>query len=144
MTGGTSWHMNTNWLDGEPCVNQWRGITCCPDTHPQLAAGACIAHTGERHALSDPADTVPNGCSSGSVTGTSADAARCVVKSIDLAENNLVGSLNESMSALTSLQYLVVSGNQLYGELPAALSELPSIRRVQVYPNLGVAMNASH
>ena len=26
--GGTSWHLNTNWMSGDPCTNSWYGVTC--------------------------------------------------------------------------------------------------------------------
>ena len=26
--GGTGWADNTNWLDGDPCLNSWFGVTC--------------------------------------------------------------------------------------------------------------------
>ena len=130
-TGGASWLDNTHWMEGEPCVARWRGVTCCPDTHPRLEGGACFAG-GNRIVLNQPEDVFPAGCDSGSVTGTSADVARCVVTAIDLVSNNLVGWLNESVGALTSLQRFVVSGNELSGELPIALSALPVIGHVQV------------
>ena len=27
-TNGPSWKNQTNWLEGDPCSNQWYGITC--------------------------------------------------------------------------------------------------------------------
>ena len=36
---------NTNWLIGEPCINEWHGVLCCPRTHPKLSpdGSACMA-----------------------------------------------------------------------------------------------------
>lgn len=27
-TNGPSWKTQTNWLEGDPCSNQWYGVTC--------------------------------------------------------------------------------------------------------------------
>ena len=27
-TNGPSWRKQTNWLEGDPCSNQWHGVTC--------------------------------------------------------------------------------------------------------------------
>ena len=135
LAGGSMWRDSTNWLEGEPCVDRWRGVTCCSDTHPDMQGDACIAISGDVIHLHQPGATFPGGCGSGSVTGTRADAARCVVTGLNLAGNNLVGVLNESMGALTSLRRLDVSGNQLSGAIPRALSELPVIERVQLEDN---------
>ena len=27
-TNGPSWNNQTNWLEGDPCSNQWYGVTC--------------------------------------------------------------------------------------------------------------------
>lgn len=36
-TGGDQWLRHDNWLEGEPCVNSWYGVTCCPKSHPHLS-----------------------------------------------------------------------------------------------------------
>ena len=43
------------------------------------------------------------GCSSGSSTGTAADAARCHVVAVDLSSNNLVGTLPQRLCTLPFL-----------------------------------------
>ena len=44
--GGAHWLNSTNWLQGEPCVDRWFGVDCCPDTHPVLSDSACIDGSG--------------------------------------------------------------------------------------------------
>ena len=31
-TNGEGWTESGNWLDGDPCLNQWHGVTCDDDT----------------------------------------------------------------------------------------------------------------
>ena len=67
------------------------------------------------------------GCSSGSSTGTAADAARCHPVAIDLNSNNLVGTLPEALCTLPYLQRLDVSGNSIGGTLPTCVAELDAL-----------------
>ena len=110
---------SARWLTGEPCVDSWEGVTCCPDHLPLYREGeGCRAvQPGERRLAdgdadtegsslyaplsSDPSAVFPAGCSSGYVTGLPIDTARCVVVSVDLRANNLTGTLN--VSAIVNL-----------------------------------------
>ena len=137
-----------NWLTGEPCVDEWYGVTCCPETHPRLSAdGELCERPGE------PSTRIPTGwtransgqasrrlqsatlasssnltesnvdsfttCHSASYTGTRADVARCFVVAIALSDNNLRGELPQSMfSELPQLRSVVVRNNSLSGDIP--------------------------
>ena len=35
-TGGDAWRNNDKWLSGEPCVDGWFGVHCCPQALPVL------------------------------------------------------------------------------------------------------------
>ena len=37
LAGGEQWINQTNWLEGEPCINGWYGVICCPLDFPRLA-----------------------------------------------------------------------------------------------------------
>ena len=97
--GGDNWERAFNWLQGEPCVDGWEGVYCCPDSHPYLASwtktddedtvlGGCqssvealvagestLGYTHSLRALQegpqllDVAEVYPVGCASGNSTG---------------------------------------------------------------------------
>ena len=51
-TGGPNWLRSDRWKLGEPCVNSWFGVHCCPLTHPLL-----LSIRGERWCKADPTST---------------------------------------------------------------------------------------
>jgi hypothetical protein len=57
------------------------------------------------------------------VTGTSADADRCVVVQLQLRDNNLVGTMGEELGQLDHLQRLDLSSNSLHGSMPSFFAE---------------------
>ena len=67
-----------------------------------------------------PNSTWPTGCSSGFVTGTELDRARCVVVELDLRSNNLSGAfqLDSLVALLPNLQVLRLDNNSLTGPVP--------------------------
>ena len=62
----------------------------------------------------------PSGCSTGFVTGTVIDTARCVVVELDLRSNNLTGAFNISsiIALLPNLQVLRLDNNSIDGTVP--------------------------
>lgn len=153
-TNGASWFNNTNWLEGEPCWNSWYGVDCCPDTQPFISdSGECTAqldavgnaptlYSGLSSSrllpflprdLEPRVDAVfPEGCHSGFVTGTPIDYARCVVVRIRLGANNLVGTLNGNVSALSALKILDLSENHFTGVIPSDLARLPYLHELRL------------
>ena len=141
-TNGALWTNNTNWLQGEPCVNAWHGVTCCPETHPTLLLDdMCYQEGTETGARTFQAPDLawPDGCHSGSISGTSFDLAKCVVARVDLSNNNLVGPLNESLRQLNFLLRLILDNNGLTGFIPAAVRALASCPPCFPWPAAGVA-----
>ena len=135
---GPLWRDSTGWLTGEPCVDRWHGVYCCPQGKSELvlgraatsadpAAGArCIGDDGHEDlaAWRDNAHLEwPNGCKSPNVTGTSLDYAKCVVVMLVLPNNNLEGELGESLGQIATLVSLDVSDNRhLRGSVPSWLA----------------------
>ena len=140
----STWISFDNWLEGEPCVNGWEGIWCCPWDLPYLEhrPGSssspntdywCSSNNDEddgdvnegvelldfysrKDAEWQPAGA--GGCSAGTVTGTAADLAKCVVVRFHLPRNNLQNVMGESLGFLSTLIDLDVSENALEGPLP--------------------------
>ena len=118
-TGGPWWRNNSGWMQGEPCVDQWFGITCCPQDFPDYqpkpvqqcqSEDECnkVFECRSQDGFSavpppvTPGAVHPNGCSSGNVTGNVAfDYATCVVVKISLPNNNLTGTLSNGTVTAT-------------------------------------------
>ena len=115
-TAGDMWSDRTNWLSGEPCIDGWFGVHCCPAALPILQGDMCTSEDGQTTtALTTQGSEV---CHSGNVTGTAADHATCVVVKVMLPSNNLIGPLDElepeaterALCGLSYLQHLDLSG----------------------------------
>lgn len=145
MTQGPSWARTANWLSGEPCVNAWDGVGCCPDTHPFLLAPTTTPLTcsngvaGELpvRASANPNQTFPVGCSSGNITGTTDDYARCVIVQLNMSTNGLTSdTLDLSMlCGMSYLQQLLLPSNPgLAGSAFRTLSDacMPRLRMLDV------------
>ena len=136
--GGDAWRNNSNWLIGEPCVDGWFGVFCCPASLPilvELADGTDACTSDGSQAIGPLATQGSSLCHSGNVTGTALDLATCVVVKVILTSNNLAGSL-DVVDSLTSeralcgmpfLQHLDLSMNALVGNLPAVAGCLPRL-----------------
>ena len=70
-TRGENWTRSDGWLEGEPCVDEWHGITCCPAGYTfDTATDECVAGASGVAAGSDTGgDTV-----GGTVGGTGGEA----------------------------------------------------------------------
>ena len=69
MTNGdTAWLNSTNWLMGEPCVDQWHGVRCCPASYPfyDLSGASSGGSNANGDDNADSADSDGHGDSNGS------------------------------------------------------------------------------
>ena len=145
-TNGTKWDNSEHWLEGQPCIDHWYGVICCPESHPTLSDDGRRC-TGDSSLVvfamgrDDPPPSPPpqssatllstfdhfyanaTNISEVGVDAASACAngttAMCVVVGLDLRSNNLIGELPAGIfSDMPRLRHLVVADNQLYGQLP--------------------------
>ena len=111
--GGPSWTDRTNWLSGEPCIDGWYGVLCCPISFPILEtigeSRRCLSTTRRRRTLAQRrlrrthAETInstnwiadPVGCTTGVITGTPVDYSKCTVVGLFLANNSERAPVNE-------------------------------------------------
>ena len=133
--GSTTWVDSTNWLVGEPCADRWHGVACCPkdaklfvteqDVDYCCPSQPCPADSSLRYELGSNETRAV--CESGSST----EAAKCVVVRLALPSNNLTGRLDAAqpegvdqpdLLSLESLVELDLTDNSITGVLPASLS----------------------
>jgi len=100
LMDGANWKNNENWLDGEPCYNEW------------ASSSQYDCYTGDLVRTPQPI------CCEASV-----DEARAVVK-LDLYGNNLAGTIPEEMANLDQLRLLVLDGNGISGTIPKSLGKM--------------------
>ena len=93
-------------MQGEPCVDEWPGVTCCLPAldNPNIS---CNVDGWSQSRV------YPLGCSAGTYTGTPVDMAKCVITELKLSANNLVGPLMPSLANLTDLVTVDLRQNDL-------------------------------
>lgn len=135
-TQGQNWLNNSNWGSGEPCIDSWFGVTCCPVTHKRLSGDGtqCLGEGSVNGSAAVPPPE-PSSCHSNSFTGLpELDTARCVVVRLNLPNNNLTGPLVPNVLSLPDLQAVDVRGNNLNGSIPESIA--PGIVSLDLRSNL--------
>ncbi|KAG6507331.1 LRR receptor-like serine/threonine-protein kinase GHR1 [Zingiber officinale] len=107
-----SW--NEESIDFNGCPASWNGIVC----NGGNVAGVLL----DNHGISGYADL-------------SVFANLTMLLKLSMANNNLSGSLPESISDLKNLEYLDISKNAFSGELPAGLGKLHSLQNLSLAGN---------
>ena len=133
-TGGAEeWEVDSGWLQGEPCVDGWHGVTCCPRDYPQYdqdgdGTWRCRREDGGVNGTlgAGPYGWDLPGGAAGCSSGT------CVVVGLQLSSNGLKISSEPADAALAvlcteplrDLRRLDLSGNALGGPLPACVAQM--------------------
>lgn len=106
-TGGASWTLSSNWLQGDPCTSAWFGIYCNEDN-----TGAVVVSLNANKLTG----TIPSALSALGLAGI-----------IDLSQNALIGTIPKTLSALTNLGIVSLNSNQLTGSIPTSFSALTGL-----------------
>ena len=100
VTDGANWKNNQNWLDGEPCQNDWMS-----SSHYECFSGEL---TSEQQPICCQA---------------SSESLATVVK-LDLYDNRLSGTIPPELTNLQSLRLLVLDSNSLHGTIPPEIGDM--------------------
>ena len=128
-TGGPNWHVDTNWLSGEP-LSAWAGVTV--DDGGRVAwlelggnnlRGSLPAELGDLTRLAG-LDLLFNQLT-GSIPAELGNLAS--VWRLDLQENRLTGAIPSSLGNLPALEVLILANNELTGSIPASLARPPGL-----------------
>lgn len=57
--GASSWLRRDRWLEGEPCVNRWHGLVCCPRSHPYISADLTLCLEAKDNTAGDTLPALP-------------------------------------------------------------------------------------
>mgnify|MGYP002631362815 CR=1 FL=1 len=110
-TGGASWRVRTNWLDGYPCTHSWQGVRC-------YASGG-LAGKNETDGRVERLVMGSNG-----MCGTlpsNLDDLRFLTELL-VYDNQISGSLPSSLLATAPIKKIDMTSNQISGWLGAAFT----------------------
>ena len=136
LASGTGWTNSEGWGTGEPCVDGWAGVYCCPRAYPRLSLPGgtpLIAHgcIDDNSGTAAPSELMGAGCAAALAADGTGSEARCDVVALDLEDNGLRGALTDRLDQLSSLQWLGFARNQLSGTVPASLLAIGAGRPVE-------------
>jgi hypothetical protein len=153
--GGTQWSRKQNWLQQDPCDNQWQGVTCITSegnttlvSQLYLRANNLINSKDLNYTIwerlpnitsLDLADNSLIGLlrmalpaaqhvdvSFNGFEGTPSELFLPSLASIDLSFNNFGGPVSYLLQAFNTLQSIAIVDNQFSGFLPPQLFQLPN------------------
>ena len=162
-TDGAHWKHNTNWMQGDPCENEWYGITCNRDKQtitkiklnrnqldgvipPTLGALESLRYLslgdndlkGQIPAslgvLSSLRDLrLYKNCLMGQIPASLGNLSK--LRTLNLSKNRLSGVIPATLGELSELRYLTLGGNRLMGAIPMRLGSLSNLRHLRLYSN---------
>ena len=120
-TDGGNWKNSSGWLTGDPCENDWFGVTCT----------SCNNCTEGARVLS--LDLYDN-----SLRGTipTEIGNLAFLEGIDLYSNRLTGTIPTEIGYLTSLERLDADDNDLTGTIPTEIGNMDSLEVLYLHSNV--------
>ncbi len=138
-TNGSSWTENANWNNGDPCENNWHGITCNSSNSSVVQinlpsnnlSGYIPTELGNLANLQYL--YLQNNQLSGAIPTTIGNMNS--LRTLDLSHNQLSGAIPATAGNLNSLAWLYLQDNQLSGDIPGTLGNLSNLQYMYLYDN---------
>jgi len=113
--GGPNWYNSQNWLVGNPCTNNWYGITCSSN-------GSINTIDLHNNNLAGPQIPPAIGCLP-------------FLQGLVLDNNFIRGQIPNNFCLLENIQYLTLPNNSLSGVIPPCFSNLIFVKHLYLQGN---------
>ena len=139
--GGTNWVGATNWPNGDPCLQSWRGVTCTGSTTTSIAQlnlytfGLQGAFPASISSLTSLFNLYVKGARISGDFAVLVSNLPTGMTNLGLYDNQLSGTFPSSFCKFTRLSSLSVGTNQITGPLPSCLSTLTRLKQFYVSSN---------
>ena len=129
-TNGAEWLSNSNWGQGDPCHDEWFGVSC---TNPNALMSTSATPNNETDTPILEINLFGN-----NLTGPIPKEIGLFPKliTIELGLNELSGDIPAEIGNLSSLRILNLSVNPLTGPIPVALSQLEQLEVLRLQRTL--------
>jgi Leucine-rich repeat (LRR) protein len=142
-TDGDNWENNTGWLLGDPCLDQWHGVSC--DASDNITAlelqfnnifGTIPSNFSDLNLLVKLdlgyycfLTAVPD------VIGTMTQLEELILPNCNIGINQFPTPIPSWVSNLTQLKILNLSENEFFGAIPENISQLTQLRELDLSLN---------
>ncbi|WP_223788748.1 fibronectin type III domain-containing protein [Marinicella meishanensis] len=128
-TQGDQWHENLNWLNGDPCDDQWFGLICSNNKLVELRLSGNNLSGEIPPAIGELTDLTLLAMGENPLRGTIPDEIGNLSNlfNIFLHDTQISGRIPDSIGNLGLLRALYLYNNQLSGNIPTAISQIAGL-----------------
>ncbi|KAL1327089.1 hypothetical protein HN51_037183 [Arachis hypogaea] len=119
---------------GDPCVEQWQGVSCVFSNITALQLGS-MNLSGQLGSNLDFPSIIEMDISNNSIGGTIPSTLPSTLKRLSLSENKLNGSIPDALSMLIQLTELSLNNNHLTGQIPDVFLQFTSLTNMNLSGN---------